>query len=289
MPGRRPFCSDVSREGGEPMWATASRIDHWFLVEYRGVWARDALSGSTLGERVKAHLRDHVAAAPASRVVFIRHPNRRRHDRLVAYAATSRSGEERLVRHEFDAYEDLLELDLRRGAAAAVPHPLFLVCTHGKHDPCCARHGRPLFAALADELDDEWVWQSSHVGGDRFAGNLVCLPEGLFYGEVARADALTVLDEHLAGRVHLPHYRGRSSFSMAVQAAERAVREHAGLAAIGSVTLERIVRRNGGWTIRMAGYEVDVAAVEGELTFLTCNAGALTRPRRFVARAVRRG
>ena len=30
----------------------------------------------------------------------------------------------------------------------------------------------------------EWVWQCTHVGGDRFAGNLVCFPEGLFFGRV---------------------------------------------------------------------------------------------------------
>ena len=32
-----------------------------------------------------------------------------------------------------------------------VEHPLHIVCTHGKHDPCCARYGRPLFEALAEQ------------------------------------------------------------------------------------------------------------------------------------------
>ena len=288
MAERRPFCSDVSRDAGEPMWATASRVDHWFLIEYRGVWAHDALKGSALGPAVREHLQRQLAETPRSRVLFIRHPGRRRRDRLVAYSASSLSGDEQLLRHEFEHYEELLEVDLRR-AGQAVQHPIFLVCTHGKHDRCCARYGRPLFDALADELDDEWVWQSSHVGGDRFAGNLVCLPQGLFYGRLERPDALAVLDEHLVGRVYLPRYRGRSSFSMAVQAAERAVREHANLTAIGGVELERITGRDGGWTVRLSGYDVDVAAVEGELTFLTCDAETLKHPRRFVARAVRAG
>ena len=245
MEERRPFCSEVSLEADEPMWATASRIDHWLLVEYRGVWGHDALDGSALGGEVRERLREQVDAVPRSRLLFIRRPERRTHPRLVAFFASSRVGAERLSRHEFDDYEDLLELDFR-GAGTPARHPLFLVCTHGKHDRCCARYGRPLFDALRDELDEEWLWQSSHVGGDRFAGNLVCLPEGLYYGRLSRPDALSVVDDHLGGRVRLASYRGRSAYSMAVQAAERAVREYARLTGIDDVALDRIVQRDDG-------------------------------------------
>ena len=69
----------------------------------------------------------------------------------------------------------------------------------------------------------------THIGGDRFAGNLVCLPEGLYYGRVDREAAGSVLDEHLAGRLLLEHYRGRSIYTFPVQAAERSVREATGL------------------------------------------------------------
>ena len=66
------------------------------------------------------------------------------------------------------------------------------------------------------------MWQSSHIGGDRFAGNVVFLPEGLYFGRVEPAEAWPVLDEYLAGRIDLAHYRGRSAYSFAEQAAERA-------------------------------------------------------------------
>src|SRR3712207_810618 len=102
MEERRPFCSEVSREADEPMWATASRIDHWLLVEYRGVWGHDALGGSALGDDVKGHLRAQAAARPHTRIVFIRRPERRTRDGLLAYAATSRPGEERLTRWEVE-------------------------------------------------------------------------------------------------------------------------------------------------------------------------------------------
>jgi hypothetical protein len=281
---RGPFCSDLSRENDEPLAATASRIDYWFLIEYRGLWTRDALPGSGLSDQVKQHLRDQVAAVPHGRLLFIRRPDRRRRPELVAFAASSRPGEESLTRFEFEAYEDLRGVDLRAGSTPV--QPLSLVCTHGKHDPCCARHGRPLYEALRDELDPDWAWQVTHIGGDRFAGNLVCLPEGLYYGRVDREAAGVVLDEHFARRVLLDHYRGRSIYTFPVQAAERSVREATGLTGIDDLSLERVERRNGTWGVSFeaAGrtHTVHVEEERGDLTLLTCSSEAPKRPRRYV-------
>ena len=279
----RPFCSDLSRENDESLAATASRIDHWFLIEYRGLWTRDALPGSGLSDQVKQHLRDQVAAAPHGRLLFIRRPDRRRRPELVAFAASSRPGHERLTRFEFETYEDLRGVDLRAGAPAA--QPLFLVCTHGKHDPCCARHGRPLYEALRDELEPDWAWQVTHIGGDRFAGNLVCLPEGLYYGRVDREVAGSVLDEHFARRVLLDHYRGRSTYTFPVQAAERSIREATGLKGIDDLSLQKVERRNGSCEVSFeAGgrtHTVHVEEERGDLTLLTCSSEP-KRPLRYV-------
>jgi hypothetical protein len=167
------------------------------------------------------------------------------------------------------------------------------VCTHGKHDRCCALYGRPLYDALADELEPEWVWQSTHVGGDRFAGNLVCLPHGLYYGRLDGTAAATALDELLADRVYLEPYRGRSCHPFAVQAAERAVREDTGLLGLDDLELVASHRRDdGAWTVAISArgrgiQEVDLREELGELVHLTCSAEALRRPKRFVVTARR--
>jgi hypothetical protein len=280
----RPFCADLSRENDEPLAATASRIDNWFLVEYRGLWTRDALPGSGLSDQVKQHLREQVASVPHGRLLFVRRPDRRGSARLLAFTAASRPGEIRITRTEFETYEDLRGVDLQAGAE--VDNPLFLVCTHGKHDPCCARYGRPLYEALRDELEAESAWQSSHIGGDRFAGNLVCLPEGLYYGRVDREAAGTVLDEHFARRILLDHYRGRSIYTFPVQAAERWLREQYDLTGIDDLALAQVGRSEdaihaafvlGGETRR-----VHVERQTGDLTLLTCHSETPKRPPRFV-------
>ena len=280
----RAFCADLSRENDEPLAATASRIDHWFLVEYRGLWTRDALPGSGLSDQVKQHLREQVASVPHGRLLFVRRPDRRRHPQLLAFTASSRPGETRVTRTEFETYEDLRDLELRSGAE--IEHPLFLVCTHGKHDPCCARYGRPLYEALRDELEPEWAWQSSHIGGDRFAGNLVCLPEGLYYGRVDREVAGAVLDEHLGRRILLDHYRGRSIYTFPVQAAERWLREQARLTGIDELMLPRVTRHEDSYDVafilRGETHGVRVEQAPGDLTLLTCSSEMPKRPPRFV-------
>jgi hypothetical protein len=284
----RPFCSDISRENDEPLGATASRIDHWLLVEYRGLWSSDALAGSGLSDQVKARLRELRARRPRTRLLLIRRPDRRRHPTLAVYVGSSREGEEKLGALEIDEHEDLRDVDPWDSASAA-GEPLFLACTHGKHDPCCARHGRPLYEALSEQLESESVWQCTHIGGDRFAGNLLCLPHGVYFGRVERDDVPSVVDEYLDGRISLGHYRGRSCWPFAVQAAERRIRAEEGLTGLEDLSLASAERDGDRWAVAfdtpVGRRELEVVGELGELTQLTCNSETAKRPRRYVARA----
>jgi len=221
---RRPLCSDVSAELGEPLSATASHVDRWILLEYRGLWSPDPLRGSMLADTVKAHLADQLSQAPRSRLLFIRRP-RRQSSGIVCYTGSTPEHGARFFHRELESHEELVGLDLfgdNRGEP--LEDPLLAVCTHGKRDRCCARYGRPLYDAVSDQVDPDWVWQCTHVGGDRFAGNLVCFPEGLYFGRVGLGDVLPLVDDCLAGWIFHDAYRGGSASSLRVQAAERAVR-----------------------------------------------------------------
>ena len=297
----RALCSDVSRDHAEPLAATASRVDNWILVEYRHLWSRDPIAGSGLPDEAKAHLRDQLRALPNSRLLFVRRPGRRQSETLSVFFGRSLEAGCRFFRAEVSTYAELPAFDfagsLTDGAAAAEPltHPLLVVCTHGKRDRCCAKYGRPLYDELAEEVDPGWVWQSTHVGGDRFAGNLVCLPEGLYFGRVERPDVWGLLDEYLAGRIELERYRGRSCYGFAVQAAERRVREETGLVGIGDLRLDRVDRSaSDAWTVRFRAEPLDethevevVSRVADDATYLTCSSGSPQRPRRHLATAHR--
>ncbi len=286
----KPLCAETSLAHAEPLGATASRVDTWILLEYRGLWAHDAVDGSTLSRELKAFLRSERNRLPHARILFVRSSERRGRDGLLAFFARTTSTPGALRSLELDRHDDLIGLDLE-AAGTPVEHPLFLVCTHGKHDRCCAKYGRPLYDAVREQVEEGWVWQSTHVGGDRFAGNLVALPDGVYYGRVKAAEAWPVIEASLAGRVHLPCYRGRSCHGFAAQAAELAVREETGLLEISAVRVQAIHRAGEGWhaEVEAAGtlYEVDVRREPGDATHLTCSTQTLKRPNHYVAGSLR--
>jgi hypothetical protein len=292
---KRELCADASGAADEDLAATASRVDRWVLVEYRRLWDRDVLGGSLLSEPLKAHLRDQLAKLGHARLLFIKRPERRSYKRRMLYVGSCRPGDERFYALEFDRHDDLLDYDfaaaLLDGGTPGVPvdHPLFVVCTHGKRDRCCAKYGRPLYDQLKGKVDPEWVWQATHVGGDRFAGNVVVLPEGLYFGRVGEEDLDPILDDYFAGRINLERFRGRSAYTFAVQAAEQAVREKAGLTGINDVQLLKVRREDDRWVVSLrAGkkkYETEAWVEVGEEpAYLTCGSVTPQRPRRVRAR-----
>ena len=123
------------------------------------------------------------------------------------------------------------DLDLEALAAGRSPgltphhEPVLAVCTHGRHDTCCAERGRPVAAGLAEAFPEE-TWEASHLGGDRFAANLLVLPHGLYFGRLEPATARGVARLLAAGELDLDHLRGRSGLATSLQAAEAALRRY---------------------------------------------------------------
>ena len=130
-----------------------------------------------------------------------------------------------------DDLQGVHDLDLAALAAGRslglTPHsePVLAVCTHGRHDKCCAERGRPVAAGLAKAFPDQ-TWEASHIGGDRFAANLLVLPHGLYFGRLEADTARGVARLLAAGELDLDHLRGRSGLATPLQAAEAALRRY---------------------------------------------------------------
>ena len=226
-------CSDRSRERSDPLFATGSRGLQWFLVEIDGAWSANAFTSSALGRPLGQLLVSRIEAA-GLRPLAIRRSGRRV-ERVTAGSrprwrwafVDSRPGFEQVRWGEVDAPHELLEVPLDGSTGIHSAQPIYAVCTHAKHDRCCAVRGRPVMGALAEAFPDQ-TWECSHLGGDRFAGTMVLLPEGLYYGRVDDADAVEVVRLARAGRVDERFFRGRSSLSHPVQAAQHFARERFG-------------------------------------------------------------
>lgn len=217
------FCSDAARWRGDDNAATAARVDVWILVELPQPWGVNPIRDAVLPDGVRNRLLVTLQEIPRSRVLFIR----RRHEtsdtsRIYVARTNPRPAVAMSALPTIDdvadvSFESLLE------EAREPELPIVLVCTHGQHDSCCGRRGYPLYDALRQRTDLD-VWQCSHIGGDRFAANALVLPWGLFYGPVEPAEADRLATSVLSDEIFLSAYRGRSSMSRPVQAAETFIR-----------------------------------------------------------------
>jgi Sucrase/ferredoxin-like len=282
------FCSVAARHRGDDPVGTAAPGGRWLLVEHAGPWSVHAFTRSpTLG------LVARRAAGLGGRAVLIRRPGghvpllgepapRRRYALVEAHP-----GRERTWWGTFTDEAELLEVPLDPPAGPGVATPTYLVCTQGRHDACCAINGRPVATALARAYP-EHTWECSHIGGCRFAANLVLLPHGLVHAWVSPESAVRIVEAYERGLVSPDTLRGRSSLTTVVQAAQHEARAKLGLRDLDALTpLESRQLDPLRWRIRLAypGGEltVEVEASWTEPDLLTCRADQPKRARRFTA------
>ncbi len=266
------------------MLGTAFPAARLLLVEQPGAWGLNGLRESRFGAGPAAALEARGRRAGV-RVQAIRRPGRTPRGAVRHWAlADTRDGQETLRWGTYETADDLFDLPLDGSTGQLDTDPLYLVCAHSKHDTCCALRGRPVAAAIA-ELRPDRVWECSHLGGDRFAANVLVLPVGLLYGRVLPFAAPEFVAAAEAGEVIGALLRGRVGLPAAAQAALAFAHEHLALrrrrdlrvVSTGPVTA-------GAATVRLDGphgeFDVAVRVERVDAAGLTChNPG----PNRYLA------
>ena len=214
-------CSSVAEQLDEPMIGSVEQRVRWLLVEDRSAWGEKAVR-DVLGAAMEAD-----AKARGVRLLLVR---RREGDPAADAVRRVFLVDTATGRMAVRTVENLGELSAAEAAEARIEDfgalmtdPILLVCTNGKRDACCALRGRALVTALAGD-HAERTWECTHLGGHRFAGNLVCLPDGIVYGRASPADGPRVADAYLERRLDPDLLRGRSAWPPAAQVAEQALR-----------------------------------------------------------------
>jgi hypothetical protein len=250
-------CSVQARIRGDSPVATASPAERWLLIEQPGPWGRDALTESRFDADVAPMLAKR-SREEGVRLLLVRRPGDRLADsgRRWAYA-DSRSGREGLWWSVRTSDADLLTTPWDGSVGEAASGPTYLVCTHGGHDACCALRGRPLARALPAPGPAD-VWECSHLGGDRFAANVLVLPYGFYYGQVPD-DGSDLVAAHRRGQVALRWLRGRAGVPPPGQAAQDFARGELGLLGIHDLPVVSVVQQTPPgseverWVVTLAG------------------------------------
>jgi hypothetical protein len=268
------ICSHSSLIVNEPLPGTAPHGEVWMLLEYDGIWGEKAFDESKLPLSVKSYLRQLREQIPSSRLLLIRQHLVRKvprdsgrlsinHSRqgIRFFLALATQQEPRLYDFHLDRYEDLLDLDIQGAAtrkdiydADLSDKILTLICTNGRRDWCCARYGPEIYQSILQSAGESAasmdIWQSSHLGGHRFAPNIVCFPEGLFYGRIENNELQIFLSYISQRRIYLAKARGRACYPAPVQAAEVYLRQRSGLSEQDDYQLiHNVERRSGEWEV----------------------------------------
>ena len=273
-------CSARSEELREPMIGSVDQRVRWLLVEDRSAWGEKAVR-DVLGTDLEASAKER-----GMRLLLVR---RREGDPAAdavrrAFLVDTEAGE-MAVRSvsslaELPALLDVPVADF----GSRLTDPILLVCTNGKRDACCALRGRALITALAAD-HGERTWECTHLGGHRFAANLVCLPHGIVYGRVSSAEGPRLADAYVAGGLEPSQLRGRSPWPQPAQVAEQAVRLSAGLDGLHDVRLlDAIVDESSATvTLEVAGdtRRFHLVAERGEPRAISCRTDELERPLRW--------
>ncbi len=272
-------CATRSRHLEEALTATASTVRTWVLLEQPGSWPYRALETRGLPPGIG---RDLAAKANRAgvRLVLVRRPGRSAPaaSRSV-FVAHAREINPWLATTVVAEPQDVLDLDFDAFAQGSttgldpVESPLFTICTHGAHDVCCATRGRRVAAAVAAAFPTQ-TWEISHIGGDRFAANLLALPLGAYFGRVPAEHGADVAAAVGTGRLALRYFRGRACHPPPVQAADWFARDRFGLELVDELSWSG-TRPDGDVTV-VAFRRGDNVAVEVRL-----RVGRAARPRRL--------
>jgi hypothetical protein len=128
----------------------------------------------------------------------------------------------------------------------------------------------------------ERTWECTHLGGHRFAGNLVCLPDGIVYGRVGATNGPRVADAYLDGRLDPALLRGRSAWPAPAQVAEQALRRSLGLDGVRDVGLVAADVEGLSATVTMSAagvtHRYELLAEAGGPRMISCRADDPEQP-----------
>lgn len=259
-------CSDIAWQRGVPLIGTATRGDIWFLIEYPGRWEAKAFEQSQIPATVKSLFAEISKQAKQVRVLLIRQPRTHQHSGFKFFVGQTNPLEPRLYEYHVEDYQEILGIDLgglAAGEAVDRDHlrvkPIFLVCTNGRRDQCCAVYGPEIHQAMAAEAGDA-VWQSSHIGGHNQAPITLFLPHGVNYGHTTPSEARRLVGAYRKNKVVLHHYRGRVGYETHIQAAEHFWREQTGILDLPGMRIDSVVENGPNL------WAVTISALDGSKT-----------------------
>jgi len=221
-------CSIYFQTSPEMLQGTSVRFDTLLAIENDGWLGKKSVDNmdNTLPDKTKELLQTFVQKAPHRRIQLIKKPERRGTQEVHVYVALVNSTSPTLYHYTLPGYDAVSEIDLEGIAAGSAAYdsdietdPLYFVCSDGLRDTCCGQFGGALYMKMQGMTNPQRVWQSTHLGGHRFAPTMLVLPLGVSYGQVREdEEAQAIVEASDKRQMHLPNLRGKSMYDGLSQA-----------------------------------------------------------------------
>lgn len=221
------FCSTISKESGESPFGSAWHASRYILAEIPLPWKYSVLESPNVPEGLHAAVERVYADGIYPAMVGFAPDDAwsvEHHTRVIEYvvpegAITGYRQREYLI--PTDQIADRIEPFLRNEHGSSLDAYLvnptegqrdFFVCTHGAIDACCATFGYPLYKLMRHMADNTEhtmrVWRCTHFGGHRFAGTMLEMPGGRYWGHLEARDLGPIVRQEASEAVIRTHYRG---------------------------------------------------------------------------------
>lgn len=212
------FCSAASRYFKEAIQGTAANYSGFILLEHYDPFP-EKVSQAHFDQQFIAGLQE-LAKRKNAKLLLVRNKKSNTQICNLLYVDCLQQRYLRLDAQRTNIAAVRLESLIEQPGVAWQTDPFFVVCTNGKKDKCCAKFGFPVFKFIENHDKPVKVFESSHVGGDRFAANVVCMPSGVYYGRVMVEDVDPILEAMERKEIYYPNYRGiciRSFFHQSIE------------------------------------------------------------------------
>ncbi|WP_414754976.1 sucrase ferredoxin [Anabaena sp. CCY 9910] len=230
------FCSDYTRKVEEDIIGSATDYQTYILVECPQPWLKDAFSSRWVPNNLQMLVEEVYKAKLPIRFLLIANDLTHKADHTTLLIYQKQEGlSHGYLKHEFKLthieqvagvvkqwlWGKRPESDIETNITRDI-----LVCTHGSYDKCCARYGNSFYfhanATIANlQLENVRIWQSTHIGGHRFAPTAIDLPEGRYYGLLDQDSFLSILTRTGDIQSLRKVYRGWGILPPVIQVLER--------------------------------------------------------------------
>lgn len=202
-----------SEASSEPLAGTAPLAEGWLLIRSDGAWGSHAVS------QVVSPELEQWASQLSYKIILVRQHTSRKISSGIRFWISR--GTDQLLSGQMASLAEIPDVE-----QATPAQPMLVICTNGARDQCCALLGLNLRKSLDMELSEterESVWESTHIGGHRFAPTCLYLPGNLVLGRLTVAAAVGLVRH---GEIPLDNIRGRSHLTQCHQVIERHVADY---------------------------------------------------------------